>query len=288
MTSSRRFLVCIHDATPAYARETGVMIRDLAPLIGRRLSFGVVPNWYGAWPLAADPGYCRLVRENSEELLLHGYFHRRQPSLIARDPRRYGSLRRRAGGPAALLTKYSDEMNGLDPEETHHVLDRGQRVFSEVFGEPARGFIAPAWQPGHVRPGSAQASGLDHVLGFFSLESYAGARIPLATWAWDCGRWSWLGHVGHAVGSLLQSLDRVPVLAIHPRDLDRGFWPRILRVIRELLETGHEPSTPAQLLENVARPGSQGRGRALGLRRTQATPSLPRGEAQRALRKAGK
>ena len=39
----RRFLVCIHDATPAYARETRVMIRDLAPFLGRRLSFGVVP-----------------------------------------------------------------------------------------------------------------------------------------------------------------------------------------------------------------------------------------------------
>jgi predicted deacetylase len=67
----RRFLVCIHDATPAYARETRVMIRDLAPFLGRRLSFEVVPNWLGKWPLAAHPDYCRLVREASEELLLH-------------------------------------------------------------------------------------------------------------------------------------------------------------------------------------------------------------------------
>ena len=52
----RRFLICIHDATPAYARETLVLIRDLAPLIGRRLSFGVVPNWHGDWPLGAHPG----------------------------------------------------------------------------------------------------------------------------------------------------------------------------------------------------------------------------------------
>ena len=74
----RRFLVCIHDATPAYARETRIMIRDLAPLLGRRLSFGVVPNWHGEWSLAAHPDYCRLVRDGSEELLLHGYFHQRQ------------------------------------------------------------------------------------------------------------------------------------------------------------------------------------------------------------------
>jgi hypothetical protein len=247
MTGSRRFVVCIHDATPAHARETRVMIKNLAPLLGRRLSFAVVPNWHGEWPLAADRSYCNLVRESSEELLLHGYFHHK----------------RRGGGPATLLTRSSDEMNGLTAQETHHVLDCGQRVFVEAFGEPARGFIAPAWQPGHVRLAARGAPGLDYVLGFFSLVPQMGQRIPLATFTWDCGRWAWLGHIGDGIGSLLQLLDRVPVLAIHPRDLDRGFWPAIMRRTRELLDAGFQPSTPAALLEhseNVARPGSQGRG----------------------------
>ena len=66
--SHRRFLVCIHDATPLYTRETRLMIRDLAPLIGRRLCFAVVPNWHGKWPLSAHPDYCRFVRESSEAL----------------------------------------------------------------------------------------------------------------------------------------------------------------------------------------------------------------------------
>ncbi|MGH7561395.1 MAG: DUF2334 domain-containing protein [Gemmatimonadales bacterium] len=224
------FVVCIHDATPAYDRETRTMIRDLAPLLGQRLSFAVVPDWHGEWPLAAHPDYCRLVRENSEELLLHGYAHRRQ----------------RGAGPITWLGEGSDEMNGLDPEETRRTLERGQRVFTEVFGEPARGFLAPSWQRGHVRLGD----GLDHVLGFFSLESGRGRKIPLTTWTWDCGRWGWLGHVGHGLGALLRTRDRgVPTLAIHPRDLVRGFWPKILRLTRELLESGHEPSTPAALLE---------------------------------------
>ena len=74
---TRRFVVCIHDATPAYARETRAMLRDLAPLLGRRVSLGVVPDWHAQWPLTAHPDYCRLVRESSEELLLHGYFHQR-------------------------------------------------------------------------------------------------------------------------------------------------------------------------------------------------------------------
>jgi hypothetical protein len=49
---------------------------------------------------------------------------------------------------------------------------------------------------------------------------------------------------------MLESLDgRVPVLAIHPRDLERGFWPKIVRLTRDLLEKGYEPSTSAALLE---------------------------------------
>jgi hypothetical protein len=229
----RLFLACIHDATPAYARETRAMIRDLAPLLGRRLSFGVVPNWHGEWPLAEHAGYCRLVQDASEELLLHGYFHQRQ----------------RGWGPTTLLAEGCDEMNGLDPEETRRTLEHGQRVFTEVFGGPARGFLAPGWQMGHVRRANGNTLGLEHVLGFFSLESCAGRSVPLATWTWDCSRWGWTGHLGHGIGSLLHALDRgVPTLAIHPRDLERGFWPKILRLIHQLLESGYEPSTVTRLL----------------------------------------
>jgi hypothetical protein len=230
----RRFHVCIHDATPLYARETRVLIRDLAPLIGRRLSFGVVPNWHGEWPLAAHPEYCRLVHEGAEELLLHGYFHQRH----------------RGWGPIAAFAESCDEMNGLDREETQRTVERGQHVFTEAFGATARGFLAPGWQPGHLRLGSRRDLQLEHVLGFFSLESLAGRKVRLATWAWDCGRWGWLGHFGHDIGWLLQSLDRrVPVLAIHPRDLERGFWPKIIQLTEKLLESGYEPSTLAGLLE---------------------------------------
>jgi peptidoglycan/xylan/chitin deacetylase (PgdA/CDA1 family) len=229
----RPFLVCIHDATPAYTRETEVMIRDLTHMVGRRFSFAVVPNWHGEWPLEAHPDYCGLVRESSEELLLHGYFHRRQ----------------RGWGPITVLTLGSDELNGLDPEETQRTVERGQRVFTAVFGKPARGFLAPGWQVGHVRR-NGSTLGLEHVLGFFSLESKAAPGVPLATCSWDCGRWGWLGHLGYGIGRLLQSLDRgVPTLAIHPNDVVRGFWPQILRLTRELIEAGYEPSTPKRLLK---------------------------------------
>lgn len=228
------FLVCIHDATPAFADETRVMIRDLAPLVGRRLSFGVVPDWHGAWPLGAHPDYCRLLQDSSDDLLLHGCFHRRQ----------------RGCGAVTLLTDRSDEMNGLDANGTRRRIEDGQRIFRDVFGRPARGFVAPAWQSGHARAANAAALGLDYVVGFFSVRSSGGRRVPVATWTWDCGRWRWLGHAGHAAGSLAHQFDRgVPALAIHPRDVQRGFWPLILRLTRRLLDTGHAPTTAAGLLE---------------------------------------
>jgi hypothetical protein len=149
-----------------------------------------------------------------------------------------------------LFVAGGDEMNGLDVAETRRTIERGQRVFTEAFGEPAWGFLAPAWQRGRVRLGNGSTLGLEHILGFFSLEFGAGRKVPLATWIWDCGRWGWLGHLGHGIGRLSQSLDRgVPTPAIHPRDLERGFWPTILRLTRELIEAGYEPSTVAGLLK---------------------------------------
>ena len=231
----RPFLVCIHDATPAYADETTAMLRDLAPLVGRTLSLGVVPDWCGKWPLASHPHYSAMVRDSAEELLLHGYYHQRD----------------RGWGPTTLLTEGSDEMNGLDLRETRDMLERGQRAFIEAFGAPARGFLAPAWQLGQLRLQDGSSLGLDHVLGFFSVQSAQGRKIPLTTWTWDCGRWGWLGHVGHRVGWLSQSLERgVPTLAIHPRDIERGYWPRIMSLTTQLLHDGYEPATVAGLLES--------------------------------------
>lgn len=227
------FLVCIHDATPAFARETRAMVRDLAPVLGRRLSLGVVPNWRGQWHLTAHPEYCDLVRESAGEILLHGYFHHRQ----------------RGSGPVTWLADGSDEMNGLDAQETRQTIERGQRVLTDLFGAPARGFLAPAWQLGRVSKETAPALGLEHALGFFSLTSFAGRRLPLATSTWDCGRWNWLGHVGDGLGRISRSTTRgIPTLAIHPHDLERGFWPRVLRLIQELLDAGHEPTTASRLL----------------------------------------
>ena len=231
-----RFLICIHDASPASARETQMMIRELAPLVGRRLSFGVVPDWHGEWPLAAHRDHCAFLKESSQELLLHGYAHRR----------------RQGWGPVSWIASGCDEMNGLDQEETHRLLHRAQSAFADAFGAPAAGFLAPGWQAGQLRGEHARRVGLAYVLGFFAVAKVAGGRVPLATWTWDCGRWGWLGHVGHEVGRAMKLAGKRTVsLALHPKDLERGFWPGILLLVRRLLDGGHVPATPGELLRSA-------------------------------------
>ena len=230
----RPFLICLHDATPAFALETERMLRDLEPLIGRRVSLGIVPAWHGEWSLAAHPGYCRMIEAAGGELLLHGCRHHR----------RHGS------GPVTWLAERSDEMSGLDSEQTRRTIESAQDIFADAFGARARGFLPPAWQRGSVYRGPGHTFGLDYVMDFFSVESRTGRRVPLATSSWDCGRWGWLGHIGHGLGWALRAADRgAPVVAIHPRDLARGFWPRILGLTRSLLASGYEPATPTGMLE---------------------------------------
>jgi hypothetical protein len=161
-SSKRPFLVCIHDATPAYARETRVMIRDLAPFLGRRSPSGSSPTGTASGHWRRIPTTVGSVREGSEELLLHGYFHQRQ----------------RGWGPITLFAEGCDEMNGLDAEETRRTVERGQRVFTEVFGEPARGFLAPAWQLGHVRLGTGVPWGWSTSWAFSPSSPGRAARFP--------------------------------------------------------------------------------------------------------------
>ncbi len=231
----RPFLVCIHDASPAFAVQVGRMVRDLAPLVGTRISLAVVPNWHGAWPLTASPEFCDLIRSSAHEILLHGYTHTRKNGF----------------GVVSAMTARSDEMSGLDLEGALRTVDAGQRMLRTALGEPAEGFLAPAWQQGALRPRDLEGP-TKYILGHFAVESRDGRRVSLTTWSWHCGRWSWLGHIGHAFGRAQHMLGLgVPSLALHPIDLEPGFWSRILGLVRELLAAGYEPDSARRIVEGV-------------------------------------
>lgn len=230
---TRGFLVCLHDVTPAFERETAHMLRDLAPLIDRRVSAGVVPDWHGKWPLTAHPDFCEFVRAQTSEVLVHGHRHTRTHGV----------------GLVSLLAERSDEMNGVRAQDASQFLIQAKQKLTRTFGGAIRGFLPPAWQRGHANDEAFRDAGLEYVLGYFRLESFSQQHIPLSTFSWDCGWWSALGLVGHTFGELQHAIGRgTPSLAIHPRDINRGYWPLVLRTVERLLKAGYTPTTPGRLI----------------------------------------
>jgi hypothetical protein len=71
----------------------------------------------------------------------------------------------------------------------------------------------------------------------------------LSTWSWDWGIVSHLGLVGECFGNGAFRLRpaALPCVVIHPIDVDRGYLPRIVRIIDGLRRQGRRPVTFARL-----------------------------------------
>lgn len=223
----RSFYVVLHDVAPRFADQISRVADALAPLIGTRLAAAIVPCWHGEPITAADSAFVEMTRQRFDDVLLHGFTHSRASGR----------------GIVSLLTRGSDEFNGLSASEADSRLARGQNVLREFFGTAAEGFIAPTFQSGRLTPARLAAHGLRFAVGFRHIVPAEGPRVPIATWCWDMGRWRALGYAGHWYGNARMRLYRnlLPCLAVHPVDVDRGFLPRIVRLVGQLLEAGRAP-----------------------------------------------
>jgi predicted deacetylase len=126
------FLVVLHDVAPPFAIQIEKIVAAMQPLIGSRLGAAVVPSWHGRTLTAADDGFAGFVQASFDEILLHGYEHRRTGGA----------------GLVSMLTGRSDEFNGLSAAEAATRLRCGQQILQERFGRRAEGFIAPTYQRG--------------------------------------------------------------------------------------------------------------------------------------------
>jgi predicted deacetylase len=226
--------VLVHDVAPQRAASIAVLLDALRPLVGRALAGAVVPRW-GGMPLPAGAAvWDRLAQDAFGELLLHGLTHTR------------------LGGcsPVALLTGGANELSGLTPAQAVDRLRQGQADMAARFGATARGFVAPAWQPGPVTPRLLPFCGLVYSVGLRSLRVPGLPILPLAVWSWDCGRVAALGLLGEALGRARQAArgDAVPCVVLHPADVQRGFLPRALRTIERLLGAGRRPVLPGDIV----------------------------------------
>ncbi len=222
-----RFVVCVHDVSPEYTSELLQIFTVLAPLVGTRISTAVIPlprgNAWDGWARAIE--LRATLRQYTSETLLHGLTHTRPPSW---------SLFSKSVGRA-------DEFSLLSEGETRRRIHLGLQILRGELAMEVRGLVPPAWRMGKTRHIVGE-DGLDFAVGMMGLHSVGGPPLRLATWSWDAGVVRSLGYVTERVGTALSlRKNAIPVVVIHPADVERGFLPRAVDRIRRLLAVGRSP-----------------------------------------------
>ena len=213
--SRRALLASIHDVGPRFENEVDQLVARLERRVGAaRFAMLVVPDHWGAAPLAAAPAFAAKLRGWSDagvEMFLHGWSHRDD-----------GIHAGAAAWKAKHMTAGEGEFLGLDLAEATRRLRAGRAVVEDAIGRPVAGFIAPAWLYGPgARAAIAQegfALAEDHRKVWKPADGAVIARGPVITWA-SRSRARIASSLAFAAVARV-ALQPLPVvrIAIHPGD----------------------------------------------------------------------
>ena len=227
-----QFVVCLHDVFPQHGGAILRLLDQLQPWVGTRISVAVTPCAFGRPWTDEDGALARRVQALSHELLLHGFTHQ---STTSRWLSRH--------------IEHADEFHGRERREAEGRIRSGLQMLRQQFTRTVRGFVPPGWHMGPITARSLRECGLDFAVRWTAVETVSGWRQPLATLSWDCGPVRATGYAGELFGKMTAMLLRgVPCIVVHPRDLERGFLPRIIRCLRKLLDAGRRPTQFAELI----------------------------------------
>jgi len=163
-----------------------------------------------------------------DELLVHGLEHR----CCSR------------WSPISFLLRQCDEFRGISTEDAKEKLIEGKRVIADVFEHRPYGFAPPAWFSGPVDGEMLSSLGLEFMTSYFHIRRADGSKTPVATYSWECGRYSWLGYLGEMSGRVVSMNPKtIPQIVFHPADVRRGFVSFGIRRIKKLLEQGYLATT---------------------------------------------
>jgi predicted deacetylase len=249
---ARRLLLSIHDVSPRFESQVKQLFDLIGGLIGApRLAMLVVPDYWGAAPLRADPRFCGELRRWSElgvEMFVHGFTHR--------DTSRHGS--RAAAFKARHLTANEGEFLGLTRTEAARRMREGRDVVEQAIGREAAGFIAPAWLYG---PGAQAALreerfalAEDHFRVWRPADGAILARGPVITWA-SRSPMRRASSRAFALGAraALTRLRTVRI-AVHPGDVAHPLLLRSIARTVAAFRASHRPSRYADLAAGAAAP----------------------------------
>ncbi len=248
MATGKRLLASIHDVGPRFEREVEQLAALLTDLLGRpRFAMLVVPDHWGAAPLAQAPAFQRRLREWADagvEMFVHGWFHQ--------DRAEHTGL---AGLKARHMTASEGEFLGLPRDIAAQRMVDGRALIEDIIGRPVAGFIAPAWLYGEGAREALAASGFalaeDHFRVWQPADGKVLARGPVVTWA-SRSRSRQLSSLGFAALAR-PGLRALPVarIAVHPGDTT---VPALLHSIARtvtIFARGREVGRYADLLGRV-------------------------------------
>ncbi|MGE5721096.1 MAG: DUF2334 domain-containing protein [Sphingomonadales bacterium] len=214
--SGRTLLVSIHDVSPRFEEEIGLLVDRLAARLGApKLAMLVVPDFWGEAPLSGAPHFRRKLRrwtEQGVEMFLHGWSHRDD------------SIHRSASAAlkARLMTAREGEFLGLAYEEAARRLAEGRKLIEDAIGAPVCGFVAPAWLygPGAIAALRDQQFPLaeDHMRIWRPSDGRAIARAPVVTWASRSRARAASSLAFARIAPTLLKPFRTVRLAVHPGD----------------------------------------------------------------------
>ncbi len=227
-------LVSIHDVTPAHA-ENVTRLWDICSARGLRPALLVVPDWHGAWPLAAHPEFVDWIRTRAREgaeIVLHGERH--DEVGLPRGARDRWRAWERTAREGEFLT--------LGYGAARERIARGLECF-RALGLQAAGFIPPAWLAREATFRAAGDTGFAFSEDATSVRVLAGGRrlpSPVVRWSARGAVRAWGSAAVSSARWRLQARAPLVRIALHPPDLDHPAtrrsvlaaldrWPRVQR-----------------------------------------------------------
>lgn len=244
----RRVIVSLHDVAPPYEADIRAQLEELRRLSVERCVLKVVPNWHGQHQLSRSPSLIDLlVRQVNagSQVILHGYRH--EPVGVWR-----GSPARMAR--ARLFASRAAEFMTMSGAEARLAVERGLDELERSDLPPPDTFCAPGWLLSDEAENAVTEAGIRYLVGMFSLQDlrrrtlrwvpargYMGAgRLH------GCGAGVLAAMVGAVAGRAT-----VRKVYLHPDTSGRRGWLKTINLVRDLLDSGWEPSTFGDLAREL-------------------------------------
>ena len=232
-SATRSLVVSIHDVSPLTRQATERILTELEALGVQTVSLLVIPDHHCKGHLLDDPEFCAWLRDRvvkGDEVVLHGYFHRR-------DQRAGETFREK------LTTRYytagEGEFFDITGADALRVVSQARQEFRKVGLDP-QGFVAPAWllsdgaDRALQRLGIAYTTRIGGVFDYTTGVNHASQSLVWSSRSWvrRCASRLWNAH-------LFWRLHACPLvrIGIHPPDVGhRAIWRQIKALTAKALE----------------------------------------------------